>query len=86
MVADNLEAQLKLWERRQPGVSASAAAALALALAAKIDDPGTNATALSNCANSLDRVLERIESSLPPLLEGDEIDELKAARERRRAG
>jgi hypothetical protein len=86
VVADQLEQQLQEWERRQPGISKSAQAGLALALAAKIDDPSTNATALSNCANSLDRVLERMESNLPPLVEGDVIDEIRAKRQQRRAG
>lgn len=87
VVAESLRSQLAEWERRLPGVSVSAQAAAALKLAEILDalEP-RNATAASNIANSLDRVLERLESGIPPLVEGDEIDELRAKRERRRAG
>lgn len=86
VVVESLQSQLAEWEQRLPGVSRCALAAVALNLAAHLDDPLTKATAASNTANSLDRVLERLESSLPPPMEKDEIDELKKKRERRRAG
>ena len=86
MVVESLQSQLAEWEQRLPGVSRCALAAVALNLAAHLDDPLTKATAASNTANSLDRVLERLESSLPPPMEKDEIDELRKKRERRRAG
>lgn len=81
-----VERDLARWEKRLPGVAGSGLAAVALNLASHLDDPATKATAAANAANSLEKVLARIESSLPPAATSDGVDELKAARKRRLAG
>ena len=85
-VAAAVQADLDRWERRRPGIASSALAAAALRLAARMDDPSTSATAVSYCANALQTVLGRLEAQLPPEETADSLDELRARREKRRAG
>lgn len=85
-VVESVERDLERWEKRRPGVAGSALAALVLRLAARVDDPATSATAASYCANAMNTLLDRIESSLPPEETSDSLDELKARRAKRRAG
>ena len=85
-VRAGVERDLAAWERRQPGISVSGLASSALALAAQMDDPGTKATAMANCANSLAQVLARIEEGLPAEVTEDDLDDLAARRARRLAG
>lgn len=85
-VVESVERDLARWEKRRPGVGGSALAAIVLRLAARVDDPDTSATAASYCANAMNTLLERIESSLPPEETSDSLDELRARRAKRRAG
>jgi hypothetical protein len=60
-------------------------AASALVLAAELDDPGNSATSKSMCSKALLDVMNRLAELAPPVREADRLDEVKAARARRRA-
>jgi hypothetical protein len=63
----------------------SALAATALVLAAELDKPKNSATSKSMCARVLADVLEQLRELMPPVEEGDSLDDLAARRRARRA-
>jgi hypothetical protein len=71
------------------GLSGEAAddplAASALALAAEIDDAGNSATSKSMVAKELRETLAYLRAMSPAKKEADDVDEIAAAREKRRA-
>lgn len=85
MVVDAVRRDLDELDGRLRGLKDSAFAATALALAAELDDPGNSATSKSMCARALVETLDRLSELAPAKAEGDELDDLTARRERRRA-
>jgi hypothetical protein len=71
-----------LGDRRLAG---SALAATALALAGQLDNPKSSATAKAMCAGKLIEALDRLRELAPPRKETDDVDEVQAKREARRA-
>ena len=69
---------------RDEALADSALAAAAAALARELANPYNSATSKSMCAREMREHLDRLRELLPPREEGDEIDELAAAREARR--
>ena len=86
VVRTGVEADLALWEKRLPGISSSSLARLAVTLATRIDAEDGSLTAVSNAANSLQKVLEDLRLMLPPEASSDALDDLAARRASRRAG
>lgn len=71
--------------KRSPEVADSALAAAARVLAAELDNSGNSATAKSMCARALAEAMEKLTAMLPPAETKDGLDELNAAREKRRS-
>lgn len=59
--------------------------ASALSLAETMDDPKTSPAARSQCARALRETLDRLRDLAPVEVRGDGLDEISAARSRRRA-
>lgn len=66
-------------------LAASALAASALAMAREIDDFGNSATSKSMCQARLMDALRELRELAPPEVTTDAIDEIAAARDRRRS-
>lgn len=79
-----VERDLRSIAERDEDLASSALAATALALARELDDENS-ATSKSMCARALVEAMDRIRELAPEKIAGDGIDELKAAREARRA-
>ena len=86
-VLQGVNRNLREMEKRQSGVSRSALAEAARELAREMGDPDNSATSKALAARALMELLESLDSSLPPAeKEADSIDQVAAARERRRSG
>ena len=85
-VADAVARDLAAISGRAPDVARSALAATAEALAKELDDPENSATSKSMCAGQLRDTLDRLRELVPPVEEGDDLDDLSARRARRLAG
>ena len=84
-VVEAVERDLAAIADVDPDLAISGLAALALALAREMDNPNS-ATSKSMCAGQLRDTLDRLRELMPPEQETNEIDELRARRERRVAG
>lgn len=76
-----VQSQLDQWG---PKVIGTALAALALGLAERLDDEECPATAYASIARELHSVLADLSALAPPAADADGVDEIRAARERRR--
>jgi hypothetical protein len=70
--------------RRDPDLAEGGLAMAALQLAKELDDPGNSATSKSMCGKTLADTLATLRSLAPPEAKRDSIDDLAAARARRR--
>jgi hypothetical protein len=80
-----VEAVRREVESLGPRAAESALAATALALAHMLD-ANNSATSKAMCAKALNETMGELRSLVPPKREKDDVDDLAAARAKRRAG
>lgn len=84
-VVDGAERNVEAIRKRDEELAGSALAASAIALAREIEHPYNSATSKSMCAREMRDTLDRLRELAPEEEHADSLDELKQARERRRA-
>ena len=83
-VVDAVTRDLAALAKRAPELAESAEAATALALARELDD-NNSATSKSMCARALTETMAALRAMAPPVETTDALDQLAAARSKRRA-
>lgn len=72
-VVSATSAELKLFDKRKPGIAKSAVAASALMLAEQMDDPDNSATSKSMCGRELREHMKELREQLPPAKKKDAL-------------
>lgn len=83
-MVEGAERDVAAIRERDEALAGSALAASAVALAFQIEHPYNSATSKSMCAREMRDTLDRLRALAPEEAEADELDEIKARRERRR--
>jgi len=84
-VYDSVKSDLDEIAKVDKRLADSGLASLALAMAAEIDNTKNSATSKAMCAGRLHEAMERLRELTPERREADELDDLRAKREKRRA-
>lgn len=85
-VVGALDAELEVVAVVAPALARGALAASLRVLAERMDDRSNSATSVAACAKAFQEGLERLRGLMPPPATRDGVDELAAARAKRRAG